>query len=691
MDRNVLDARDVNERKSGALDCTPAELVPSDQKHVSTRILDEESQYRKGRATLHQQWAALIGLTSRLAAYERQAVPQPETQTALGTPPNVQAGLSSWGVASDREGIAVPQSNTGVSRLALTEDVVPPVQNPLTSSQSFFLVDSSGKERYLGSSSSWAFSWQIRSFLRQTVGDEVVINLIPSSEEATYAMGSASVRNSLSLNANDIPTRDYAEFLTNTTLFHLGPTYHLFEKESFMHKLDTFYKNGSTAEALVDLWHVQFLVVIAFGKLFLRRGASSLGPPGASDVIRALQLLPGILDSWEDPVLYVEVLCLLSLYLLTADIRGSAYVMIGQALRIALSLGMNREAPPGTLTRTDYERRRRLWWTLYIIDRKLSINMGAPLSITEKDFDISLPGQEDLGFSNAALLLHVKLADLEGKVMSAAFGINSRLDRSFMTTIREVFHSMTKIAEDFTGDFGLDLNAGRVSRVAATLQIMYYQCTIMTTRPILFVLAKQRLAPILNGLPIVKTLSEAVLALLKTCVGAATTAIKILSVLHERDLIEPFFPLDLQSVFSAGFILTLTTIAYPSMAIDDRYIAQSEEILDWMCSKGNVPAGSRRDELRELREAARVINTKSNSSCFGASPPNSNQQLDQLWNTLDIQTSQDQSDVSLSLFDGMGSDFTRDWIPDDVMQQDWFWAAPGSQADAPAPSFSGIP
>ena len=44
--------------------------------------------------------------------------------------------------------------------------------------------------------------------------------------------------------------------------------------------------------------------------------------------------------------------------------------------------------------------------------------MGAPLSLAEKDIDISLPGVADLGLSNSALLLHVKLAVLEGKVMS---------------------------------------------------------------------------------------------------------------------------------------------------------------------------------------------------------------------------------------------------------------------------------
>ncbi|KIV86015.1 hypothetical protein PV11_01658 [Exophiala sideris] len=598
-------------------------------------------------------------LTTKLADYERRTSTHGEVQTSSNEPQNAPAEIESWDQRADRAATTKEQPGANSAGLVLLEDAdQPPVQNPLTSSQSFSLLDSSGKERYLGSSSSWAFSWQIRSFLRQSVGDEVVINLVPPSEEATYAMGSASV-----------------------------PTYHLFEKESFMRKLNDFYQTSPTIEALADLWHVQFLLVIAFGKLFLRRGASSLGPPGARDVIRALQLKPDISDSWEDPILYVEVICLLSLYLLTADIRGTAYVFIGQGLRVALSLGMNRETPPGTLARIEYERRRRLWWTLYIIDRKLSINQGAPLSITDNDIDISLPGQEDLGFSNTALLLHVKLAVLEGKVMSAAFGINSTLDRSFMAAVREVLDSMTKMAEDFTGDFELDINTGKVSRVAATLQLMYYQCAIMTTRPIMFVLAKQRLAPALNGLPIVKTLSEPVLALLKTCVGAATTVIKILSVLHERDLVEPFFPLDLQSIFSAGFILALTTIAYPSMTIEERDIAKAEEILDWMCSKGNFPAGSRRDELRELQEVARVINLSSRVSSFGAGPMNTNQQLDQLWNTLDIRAGQEPSDVLLCLFDGVGAEFSQDWNPDDMVQQDWFWAA----ADESHPDTSGGP
>ena len=162
-------------------------------------------------------------------------------------------------------------------------------------------------------------------------------------------------------------------------------------------------------------------------------------------------------------------------------------------MRIALALGMNRETPLDSLSKSDCERRRRLWWTLYIIDRKLSINMGAPLSIADEVIDISLPSQKEHGVSNSALLIHIKLAIVEGQVMSgkmsfaahyrkdsankseAVYGINSTLDKSYVTGVRKVILSMAKVAEDFTGDFEHCLNTVRISRVAATLQIMYYQ------------------------------------------------------------------------------------------------------------------------------------------------------------------------------------------------------------------------
>lgn len=94
-----------------------------------------------------------------------------------------------------------------------------------------------------------------------------------------------------------------------------------------MHNLDHHYSGNQSSEGK-DLWHVQFLLVVAFGKLFLRRGASTLGPPGAVEFLQAIKLKPDVLELWEDPVLSIEILCLISLYLFTVDMRSSAYTFV---------------------------------------------------------------------------------------------------------------------------------------------------------------------------------------------------------------------------------------------------------------------------------------------------------------------------------------------------------------------------
>jgi proline utilization trans-activator len=165
---------------------------------------------------------------------------------------------------------------------------------------------------------------------------------------------------------------------------------------------------------------------------------------------------------------------------------------------MALSLGMNRQSPPGSLEKSEYLRRRRLWWTLYIIDRKLSINMGAPLTIHDEEIDISLPTEDDLGFDNSALILHIKLSAIEGDVMkgktfslctfqilltclTAAYQINGALDKAFIISLQHIFTKMTVLVEHFDGKFDLSLEKTTgVSRVAATLQLVYYQVLHMT-------------------------------------------------------------------------------------------------------------------------------------------------------------------------------------------------------------------
>lgn len=140
-------------------------------------------------------------------------------------------------------------------------------------------------------------------------------------------MASASVRAALQVE-NTIPSKEYTQYLTDTTLYHLGPLYHVVDEHSFKQQVDHFYAEGQDAQTLTSLWHVQFLLVIAFGKLFLRRGGSCLGPPGANDFLRSLKLQSDVLDICNQPILRIEVLCLISLYLWISDMKTTAYVFV---------------------------------------------------------------------------------------------------------------------------------------------------------------------------------------------------------------------------------------------------------------------------------------------------------------------------------------------------------------------------
>lgn len=117
-------------------------------------------------------------------------------------------------------------------------------------------------------------------------------------------------------NVDNIPSQDYALFLTSTVKYHLGSLYEIVDDDSFHSQMERFYEDPSAVAFQSRFWYAQFLMILAFGDAFTLSG-SGKSIPGIHYASRALSILPGIVpvEKRINSVAAVEAFCLVALYL----------------------------------------------------------------------------------------------------------------------------------------------------------------------------------------------------------------------------------------------------------------------------------------------------------------------------------------------------------------------------------------
>jgi len=92
-------------------------------------------------------------------------------------------------------------------------------------------------------------------------------------------------------------------------------------------------------------------------------------------------------------------------------------------MRIALSQGLNREIDHAFLSRSQREHRCKLWWTIYVLECRISTLMGAPTLIHVRDIPLPKPPLVSVHISESALALHVELATQLGHVIDSEWDL----------------------------------------------------------------------------------------------------------------------------------------------------------------------------------------------------------------------------------------------------------------------------
>jgi proline utilization trans-activator len=170
----------------------------------------------------------------------------------------------------------------------------------------------------------------VRSFIGSRLGDHDIHDTVPIPDGAYGIPWRAPNLDLLSI---DLPTEEYAEYLTNTLFFAMDPLYYLFDKHKFLIKLHQFFSDiASDLLPYRSLWHIQMLIVFAFGTSILARESSPQGPTGSSYFAKAIEALPDNHRLRHEPILAVEILCMVALFMQAMDMRRAAYDYVGITL-----------------------------------------------------------------------------------------------------------------------------------------------------------------------------------------------------------------------------------------------------------------------------------------------------------------------------------------------------------------------
>ncbi|EOO01263.1 putative c6 transcription factor protein [Phaeoacremonium minimum UCRPA7] len=394
-----------------------------------------------------------------------------------------------------------------------------------------------------------------------------------------------SVRNTVRLPPIDIARQLFAAQYT-----YIGTIFSFTDPASFDQLLFEAYQGPpDLADQDACLAYAKVLVILAFGKLYsINQWIDYNGPPGFEYFTHALQLLPDAHE--EGSILFVETLALVGYFMQNMNRRDAAFLYIGMALRMAISLGLHQEVSSPGLDDATKEHRRRVWWSIYSMDRILCVKSGNPVTIQDDDVGVALPSKlpGEPEYCPAVVLRHyTKLSQICGAITTNIYRRAPKSGTRLMASVQNIILSLSKWHREMPDELRFDPARLSNSRESVSTLLHYYQCINMTARPLLFHVVQKRLK---SG-PAEKERDWKA--------GLTQTTIKVIEMC--KNLVATYGYMDSEHAFSAVIVLVMVCVAFPTNSQVTYSMNAGLELLRGMSQRGNSHMASRYELLARLR------------------------------------------------------------------------------------------
>ncbi|KAI8093473.1 fungal-specific transcription factor domain-containing protein [Halteromyces radiatus] len=239
-------------------------------------------------------------------------------------------------------------------------------------------MDESGHVRYLGRSSGFYLLQNSRTYQ----------NGVFHFSGYGHKLSSSADKSNHHVDPLALPPKDLSEHLVRLYFEHFYPLLPLFYKRQLV-------SSNDMDESLSPLLLNAIYAVASRLSSDVRVRSDPNSQDTAGDIFfeRAKCLLD---DYYDVPrISTVQALLLLSSHQQGAMKSARAWLYCGMAFRMALDLGLHRNSEHWNIPPEERERRKRVFWCCFIVDRLTTAIYGRALCFEERDIDVPFPSVDD--------------------------------------------------------------------------------------------------------------------------------------------------------------------------------------------------------------------------------------------------------------------------------------------------------
>ncbi|KEF61337.1 uncharacterized protein A1O9_02903 [Exophiala aquamarina CBS 119918] len=438
-------------------------------------------------------------------------------------------------------------------------------------------------DRYLGSSSGVSFARLTQAVLRRLKPDQHPFtfenNLLDKLSGRNSLDGSESVKSRTELSPPQypscLPSKGRAYQLADYYWAHNHTLYPFLRKTWFMDLLETTYSEQGDGLFNSPSWLYTMWMVFAIGSTCW---SSIVADACESESTHCYnQAMTYFFDALSvEGISALDSMLLQINYSFFNRVGANTWYLVGSAIRLAVGMGLHApNASAKQLPMDVQEHRKRIFWSLYMADRVVSISLGRPLGIRDDDIEVGLFSavddecifldkilpQPQLRRSDLAVPLHVlALRRIASQIFDQVY---SNRNRQLATNAQdEVFSGLHTQLLDWRRTIPFPLPQCQSLRIPHTstswYDYNYYLHLIMLYRP-------SPLCPVLT------------LEKVKLIADAAAMAIRHIEVMHNEQRYS-YNWITLFNVFSVALTLIYSITAQPDPLTI--YLGRSDALSD---------------------------------------------------------------------------------------------------------------